>query len=64
MQQDPQVMSMITLAIGSVLWIIMMIITLKSEFTNKNHKKYWIIALLLFPPSCLLFPFIGMKQTK
>lgn len=61
---EPTVSSMITLTVGGVLWLIMMIVVLKSEFLNPKMKKVWIIAMIVFPPSALLFPFIGMKQTK
>lgn len=61
---EPTVSSLITLTVGGVLWLIMFIIVLKNEFKNPKMKKIWIIALLVFPPSALLFPFIGMNQTK
>ena len=64
MKQNPEVMGMVTLLIGGVLWLVMMGITLKNEFKVKKYKTYWIIALLVFPPSFILFPFIGMKQLK
>lgn len=64
MPQEPQAMTMLTLAMGAVLWVIMLVIIIKSEFHKKEHKKYWLIAMFILPPSCLLFPFIGMKQTK
>ena len=59
MLENPQ--TMITLGVGALLWIIMMIIVLKNQFHDKKIKRNWIIALILVPPSCLLFPFIGMK---
>jgi hypothetical protein len=63
MFENPE-MAMITFVVGFILWIIMFIITLKNEFKKPRHKVIWIAALLLFPPSALLFPFIGMKQLK
>lgn len=62
METTPQ--TMITLTVGAVLWIIMMIMVLRNEFHNKKVKKIWIAAFILCPPSCLLFPFIGMKHIK
>lgn len=62
MIDSPQ--ALITLCVGGVLWIIMMIMVLKNEFHNKKVKTAWIIALIVCPPSCLLFPFIGMKHIK
>lgn len=61
---DPAATSMMTIAVGSILWIVMMIIVLNNKFKNPKHKKIWIIAMILCPPSALLFPFIGMKQLK
>ena len=57
-------MAMMTYAVGFVLWIIMFIIVLKNEFKKPKLKTIWIVALLLCPPSALLFPFIGFNQTK
>lgn len=61
---DQSVSTIFTLAVGGVLWLIMLIIVLKNEFKNPKMKKIWLIALILCPPSALLFPFIGMNQTK
>jgi|GEM_PF-6086985 len=55
---------MITCAVGSVLWIIMLIIVLKNQFHKPKLKIVWLVALFVFPPSALLFPFIGMNQIK
>ncbi len=57
-------MAMVTYAIGFVLWIIMFIMVLKNEFKTPKVKIIWVAAFLLFPPSAILFPFIGMKQLK
>lgn len=57
-------MAMITYAVGFVLWIIMFIMILKNEFHNPKVKIAWIVALLFFPPTALLFPFLGMKHIK
>ncbi len=57
-------MAMFTYAIGFVLWIIMFIMVLKNEFKTPKVKIIWIVAFIFFPPSALLFPFIGMKQLK
>lgn len=62
MENSPQ--TMITLVVGGVLWLIMMIMVLKNEFHNKKVKIAWIVAFILIPPSCLLFPFVGMKHIK
>lgn len=62
MENSPQ--TMITLLVGAVLWLIILIMVLRNEFHNKKVKKVWVIVLILFPPSCLLFPFIGMKHLK
>ena len=56
--------AMITYAVGFVLWIIMFIMVLKNEFHNPKVKIAWIVAFLFFPPSALLFPFLGMKHIK
>ena len=61
---DPSASAMFTIAVGSVLWIIMMIMILNNEFKSKKVKKIWIIIMLICPPSALLFPFIGIKQLK
>jgi hypothetical protein len=64
MAENPLASVFISIIIGLIIWIYAMIRTYKSEFHNPKLKKVWIIALILFPPSALLFPFIGDKQTK
>lgn len=61
---DLTAVNMLTLAMGAVLWIIMFIIVVKSKFHNPKHKTIWILLFIFCPPAALLFPFIGMKQTK
>lgn len=55
---------LMTCSVGFVLWLIMLVIIIKNQFHNPKLKTIWLIALFVFPPSALLFPFIGMKQTK
>lgn len=54
----------ISIVIGAIIWIYAIIRTSKSEFHNPKLKKVWLAALILCPPTALLFPFIGDKQTK
>ena len=64
MDQNPLASVFVSIVIGAIIWIYAFLRTIRSEFHNPKLKKVWIIALVLFPPSALLFPFIGDKQTK
>ncbi len=55
---------MTSLVIGAIIWIYAIMRTINSEFYNPKLKKVWIVLLVLVPPTALLFPFIGDKQTK
>lgn len=61
---DPNATAMMTISVGSILWIVMMIMIVNNEFKSKKIKKIWIVVMIICPPSALLFPFIGMKQLK
>ena len=61
---DANASAMFTIAVGSILWLVMMIMVLKNEFHNRKVKIAWIVAFIICPPSALLFPFIGMKHIK
>ena len=64
MDENPLASVFVSIVIGAIIWIYAFLRTTRSEFHNPKLKKVWIIALVLFPPSALLFPFIGDKQTK
>ncbi|MEN8717812.1 MAG: hypothetical protein ABF301_04005 [Sulfurovum sp.] len=54
----------ISIIIGIIIWIYAIIRTINSEFHKPVWKKIWLFALIFLPPTALLFPFIGDKQTK
>jgi len=48
--------------IGFILWILVLVDIIKSEFTGYN-KVIWIILILLLPfPGIILYWIIGRKQ--
>lgn len=50
--------------IGFVIWIYSIISVLSNEFKSGATKIVWILALIFFPITAILYPFIGKKQIK
>ncbi len=50
--------------VGIAVWIYAFISVLSNEFKSGSTKIVWILALIFFPVSCLLYPFLKSKQIK
>lgn len=48
--------------VGFVIWIYSFISVLSNEFKSGATKIVWILALIFFPVSCLIYPFLKNKQ--
>jgi len=48
--------------IGFAVWIYSFISVLSNEFRSGATKIVWILALIFFPVSCLIYPFLKNKQ--
>lgn len=52
----------VLILLGTLFWLICLVIAISSNFANSSDKIIWILLLIFLPVSCVLFPFIGMKQ--
>lgn len=48
--------------VGFFIWIYSFISVLSNEFKSGTTKIVWILALIFFPVSCLIYPFLKNKQ--
>jgi len=50
--------------VGIAVWVYSFISVLSNEFKSSTTKIVWILALIFFPVSCLIYPFLKNKQIE